>query len=129
MVWGELLDELANSTPTQWLLGRGLFADWLLSAQNIGLTNGDAHNAHNEFIHLLFNQGLLGVGLYVALWVATLRKVRTPGLPQWALGSGAVASAAALSRSRRVTCRRARSSMPRAASRTTANSREGVMYR
>lgn len=88
VTWEHLLDAQADSSPLQWLFGRGAFADLSLSQE----INGQAsHNAHNEILHLLFTQGIFGSLFYIVLWVKMFRMSRCPDLPKWARGAGTVA--------------------------------------
>jgi len=92
VIWTNLVGTLASNTPLQWIFGRGLFADLILSVEHLSLTNGTPHNAHDEFLHLLFTQGLFGMGLYAALWIQMYRYAHGSNLPKWASGTGIVAS-------------------------------------
>jgi len=90
VTWSNLVQSQLNSSPLQWAFGRGPFADLLLSAEMAG--SGDmAHNAHNEVLHLLFTQGIVGSAFYAALWFKLVRMSRSSGMPAWARGTGAMA--------------------------------------
>lgn len=90
VTWRNLLVAQADSSLLQWLFGRGAFADLILSADLKGIGE-TAHNAHNEILHLLYTQGILGSAFYIALWVKMFRMSHTPGMPSWARGTGAMA--------------------------------------
>ncbi len=90
VTWGHLLDAQADSSLLQWMFGRGAYADLILSADFAGIGE-TAHNAHNEILHLLFTQGILGSALYIAIWVKTFRMSYSPNMPAWARGTGAMA--------------------------------------
>ncbi len=91
VIWKHIFDSIATNTPVQWFFGRGMFADLLLSAGNLSLTNGMAHNAHDEYLHLLYTQGIFGTAVYIVLWVAMYRHSRSTKLPTWAHGTAAIA--------------------------------------
>ena len=88
--WERLLNALANYSPIQWLFGRGAFADLLLSQEATRGTQ-EAHNAHNEILHLLYTQGVFGTVFYAGLWFKTFRMSRGPTMPNWARGTAALA--------------------------------------
>lgn len=90
VTWEHLLDAQADSSPLEWLFGRGAFADLSLS-QEINGAGQAAHNAHNEILHLLFTQGIFGSAFYVVLWIRMFRMSHIPDMPKWARGAGAVA--------------------------------------
>lgn len=90
--WERLLKSMANSSPTQWLFGRGAFADLILSQEATRGTQ-EAYNAHNEILHLVYTQGIFGTVFYCALWVKTFRMSHAPELPKWARGTATVAFA------------------------------------
>ena len=89
VIWDVAVTQgLASYSIAEWVLGRGLFADILIYAQSI--TTGEAHNAHNEWLHLLLTQGLLGCGLYIALWVL-LVKTSVSSQTRWFSGTATLA--------------------------------------
>lgn len=90
VTWGHLLTALADYSPIEWLFGRGQFADLILSAEING-ANQTPNNAHNEYLHLLYTQGITGSALYIFLWLKMFRMSRRPGMPQWARGTAALA--------------------------------------
>jgi hypothetical protein len=90
VTWERLFNAQANSSPLEWLFGRGAFADLILSQEATRGTQ-EAHNAHNEILHLLFTQGIFGTIFYFILWVRTFRMSHVPNMPSWARGTGAVA--------------------------------------
>ncbi len=72
-IWHILVTEgLLKGTVSDLLLGRGIWFDWFL-INDYGYGFQQTHNAHNEFIHLLLTQGLLGLVLYGWLWVRVTR--------------------------------------------------------
>lgn len=91
VIWDRLIDSLAANDLLQWIFGRGLFADLSLSFQFFS-SAAEAYDAHNEYLHLLYTEGLLGTGLYLALWYWIFRSVRTDRLPNWARGTGMIAA-------------------------------------
>lgn len=90
VTWRNLLVAQADSSLSQWLFGRGAYADLILSADLKGIGE-TAHNAHNEFLHLLFTQGIVGSSIYVALWAMMFRMSLSQGMPAWARGTAAMA--------------------------------------
>jgi hypothetical protein len=60
------------------IFGRGLGFDSELIGEH-GFGFAETHNAHNEFIHLLLTQGLLGLFSYGALWWVMTRDAVTRG--------------------------------------------------
>jgi hypothetical protein len=78
-------------SATEWLFGRGLYADLMLFAENT--TTGDVHNAHNEALHLLITEGLFGLVLYGALWLTMHQFATSAKLPSWSRGVSAFACA------------------------------------
>lgn len=90
VTWERLLNELVNYSPLEWSFGRGAFADLIL-AQEATRGSQEAHNAHNEILHLLFTQGIFGTVFYILLWFRMFRMSYVPNMPTWARGTGAVA--------------------------------------
>ena len=72
-IWHILVAEgLLKGTFSDLLFGRGIWFDWFL-INDYGYGFQQTHNAHNELIHLLLTQGLLGLFLYGWLWVCVTR--------------------------------------------------------
>lgn len=90
VTWGHLLAALGDYSPLEWIFGRGQFADLILSAKINGV-NQWANNAHNEYLHLLYTQGIFGSVFYIILWLNMFRMSHGPVMPQWARGTGALA--------------------------------------
>lgn len=90
ITWGRLLNALSNYSPIEWLFGRGHFSDLILSQEATRGTQ-EAHNAHNEILHLLYTQGIFGTMFYIFLWFRTFLMSRGPDFPIWARGTVAVA--------------------------------------
>jgi len=90
VTWGHLFEALANYSPLEWLFGRGAYADLIVSMENSSIGQM-AHNAHNEYLHTLITQGILGSVLYILLWLRTFRMSDIPDMPGWARGTGAMA--------------------------------------
>lgn len=90
VTWGHLFEALGNYSPVDWLFGRGAFADLIVSMENTSAGQA-AHNAHNEFLHMLFTQGIIGSAFYAFLWLRTFRMSYSPHMPAWTRGTGAVA--------------------------------------
>lgn len=72
-IWYRVLDAQLSSTSLEWFLGRGLLADRVLSATSHAEGTG-GRNAHNEYLQLLFNQGVVGTLAYMTMWAATWRQ-------------------------------------------------------
>jgi hypothetical protein len=90
VIWGHLFEELANYSPVEWLFGRGAFADLIVSMENTPAGQA-AHNAHNEYLHMVFTQGIVGSAIYILLWFRTFRMSVSSHIPAWARGTGAIA--------------------------------------
>lgn len=91
-IWDILIEEgVMSFSATEWLFGRGLYADLMLFAENT--TTGDVHNAHNEALHLLITEGLFGLVLYGALWLTMHQFATSAKLPSWSRGVSAFACA------------------------------------
>lgn len=61
---------ILGASLKQIVFGQGLMADWLISYRYGGLDQ--VHDAHNEFLHLLVNQGLFGIAFYLSLWIVPI---------------------------------------------------------
>lgn len=84
-IWEVLIEEgLLNYSAVEWLFGKGLFADVRLFAENV--YKGEAHNAHNEWLHLLITQGIFGTVLYIVLWVTMAGYLRARTVEPWSRG-------------------------------------------
>ncbi len=90
--WQRLINSMLISSPIQWFFGRGAFADVILAQEALRGTQ-NAYNAHNEILHLLYTQGILGTAIYVALWIKTFKMSYRPSLPDWARGTASIALA------------------------------------
>ena len=62
-MWLEKIDILANSSLLQWLFGHGEGSDWIVSE----VWWWSAKDSHNDFIRLLNQQGVLGLGAVLAV--------------------------------------------------------------
>jgi hypothetical protein len=89
-IWYHLFDSLLGFSPLQWLFGKGMYADILLSAEKTNIYM--AHNAHNEFLHLIYTQGIVGLGLYVFLWYRMFRIAFGAGVAGWLRHAGYAAA-------------------------------------
>lgn len=89
-LWTSLWRGIMDFTPAEWLFGRGYFADSLLVAE-YNIAGQPVHNAHNELLHLLTTQGIVGLCAYVALWWGMYRMCRPSQAPAWARGTALVA--------------------------------------
>lgn len=90
-IWASLLMGMRNFSPVEWLFGLGYFGDSrLVAAFNFG--SQDVHNAHNEILHLISTQGIVGLVVYCSLWVWMYRMCRSSDVPAWARGTAAVGS-------------------------------------
>lgn len=89
-IWDILIQEgVMSFSATEWLFGRGLYADLMLFAENT--TSGDVHNAHNEALHLLITEGLFGLVLYGVLWLTMHQFATSAKLPSVSRGVSAFA--------------------------------------
>jgi hypothetical protein len=87
--WIRLIDSLGNATIQEWGFGHGMFADLLLSHQAPG--RGDAYDAHNEYLHLIYTQGIVGAVLYGSLWGWSFKLTNRSGISPWLRGTGIAA--------------------------------------
>lgn len=74
-MWLQKADIMANSSLLEWLFGHGEGSDWIISE----VWWWSAKDSHNDFIRLLNQQGLLGLGgvlLVLAVWA----RVFPPGV-------------------------------------------------
>ena len=90
-IWGRVLSSLADYSPLHWLFGRGMYADSLVSTGAVSSVL--AQNAHNEILHMIYTQGIVGSLFYVLLWCAMFRIAYAPGVPQRLRSAGFVAAA------------------------------------
>ncbi len=68
-MWLEKIDILANSSMLEWMFGHGEGSDWIVSE----VWWWSAKDSHNDFIRLLNQQGVLGLGMILAIlavWAA-----------------------------------------------------------
>jgi O-antigen ligase len=72
LIWRSTLDELADGTPAEWALGRGVNAVSLAIGRSIQVQVG----AHNSYLQLLFDAGIVGLVLYLVGIVLVLRDLR-----------------------------------------------------
>ena len=71
VIWGNIISKgLGEASIWEWLSGQGLFADYMLESYH---PNGVIHNAHNELLHLLMTQGILGLAVYILLWYSSFK--------------------------------------------------------
>jgi len=88
-IWNVLVNEgLLKASWADLLFGQGMWFDWdIINEYGYGFKL--TFDAHNELIHLLLTQGILGLLLYIWLYVCltrdTLRRARMPGAPPVAL--------------------------------------------
>ena len=85
-IWASLWAGIQNFTAREWLFGQGFFADSRLVAE-YSRAGQDIHNAHNELLHLLATQGIVGLCVYIGLWVWMYRMCRPRQMPAWARGT------------------------------------------
>lgn len=64
-MWLQKIDILANSSLLEWLFGHGEGSDWIISE----IWWWSAKDSHNDFIRLLNQQGLVGLGAVVMILV------------------------------------------------------------
>ncbi len=64
-MWVQKIDILANSSLFEWLFGHGEGSDWIVSE----VWWWSAKDSHNDFIRLLNQQGLLGLGAVIGVLV------------------------------------------------------------
>lgn len=62
-MWLQKIDILANSTLLEWMFGHGEGSDWIVSE----VWWWSAKDSHNDFIRLLNQQGVLGLGMILAI--------------------------------------------------------------
>ena len=91
VIWARILNSMAANSPLEWLVGRGLFADLALSAATF-TAESEVHNAHNQYLHLVYNQGIVGTALYLSLWILLARNSMPTRAPDWLRGTGLVAA-------------------------------------
>ncbi|WP_374246650.1 hypothetical protein [Zoogloea sp.] len=68
-MWLQKIDILANSTLLEWMFGHGEGSDWIVSE----IWWWSAKDSHNDFIRLLNQQGVMGLGAVLAIlavWAA-----------------------------------------------------------
>jgi hypothetical protein len=80
---------LASYTASEWLFGRGLYADMMIFMENVG--SGAVYGAHNEYLYLIVTQGVVGLALNVIAWLLLLKISRSSGQRKWASGLAGVA--------------------------------------
>lgn len=69
-IWTYMIDKTFSSTPDGIILGHGYLATPLVNIQR-----GDA--AHNDFIEILYDFGLIGCVLYIAFFIFILKDIIT----------------------------------------------------
>lgn len=89
-IWATLWAGMKQFTLGEWLFGRGYFGDAALLAEHSD-AGQKIHNAHNELLHLVTTQGLVGLCVYAGLWFGMYRMCRAADAPPWARGTLAVA--------------------------------------
>lgn len=89
-IWAGLWTGMKQFTLNEWLFGRGYFGDAALLAEHSD-AGQRIHNAHNELLHLVTTQGLVGLCVYASLWFGMYRMCRAADAPRWARGTLAVA--------------------------------------
>ena len=89
-IWAGLWTGMKQFTLSEWLFGRGYFGDSALLAEH-SAAGQKIHNAHNELLHLVTTQGLVGLCVYAGLWFGMYRMCRAADAPPWARGTLAVA--------------------------------------
>ena len=70
---------LLENGLTGWLIGQGPYADLLLYARYA--FDSRAYDAHNELLHLLVTQGVVGTAVYLWIWGLMLRDALLRGIP------------------------------------------------
>lgn len=73
VIWDVLISRgIGELSISGWLFGRGLYYDYeIVNEVAFGLRF--ATNAHNEGVHLLLTQGLIGAVMYVSIWLFFVR--------------------------------------------------------
>lgn len=74
-MWAEKMDILANSSLLEWLFGHGEGSDWIVSE----VWWWSAKDSHNDFIRLLNQQGVIGLGCVLGL-LAVWARLFPPGV-------------------------------------------------
>jgi hypothetical protein len=72
LIWGAMLRALGDNGPTAWIIGNGLHASYVATQERIRTEA----SAHNSYLELLYNQGLLGLGAYVAFLASVFGRLR-----------------------------------------------------
>jgi hypothetical protein len=90
LIWDKMLSSFAGFSPSEWLFGKGMYADLLLSAEKMSIYL--AHNAHNELLHLIYTQGTVGFLFYVFLWYSMFRIAYASGVSKFLRSAGWVAA-------------------------------------
>jgi len=75
---------LANYGPLELLFGRGLYADFILYAENV--SDGVVHSAHNDYLYQLVSQGIFGLAMNLGGWYLLYRIAFSSGPRRWAAG-------------------------------------------
>ena len=80
---------LATYGPLELLFGRGLYADFVLYAENV--SDGVVHGAHNDYLFQLVSQGIFGLAMNLGGWYLLYRIAFSAGSRRWASGLAFVA--------------------------------------
>lgn len=80
---------LATYGPIELLFGRGLYADFMLYAENV--SDGAVHSAHNDYLYQLVSQGIFGLAMNLGGWYLVYRIALSDGPRRWASGLAFVA--------------------------------------
>jgi len=79
MIWTAVFAELSKNRPGEWMFGHGLGTTFDAVAKAIHLWL----DAHNSYLNILYELGLVGLALYVALILSSLAGLwKTPSDPQ-----------------------------------------------
>lgn len=70
IIWSHCLDAYKNSNPFRQLFGYG----YSMEAQILHQTWGPYTSAHNDFLQVLLDLGLIGEFLYVSFWINSIKQ-------------------------------------------------------
>ena len=73
LIWSSLLRLQSRASPLEWIVGHGMLAVPADLSRMIGM----ALDGHNSILDVLYDMGVIGLLLYLALAIALFREVRT----------------------------------------------------
>jgi O-antigen ligase len=69
IIYQSIWETLLNSTLGEWILGHGYNAVSLTSAAGLYSAEFISSAAHNDFLEVIYNYGILGFIFYIILWI------------------------------------------------------------